>query len=50
MINFLEKLVAMIIAFCMGCYVTANYLDKPFVEKQKEKIKQKIRLIVLSKD
>jgi hypothetical protein len=37
MINFLEKLVAMLIAFCIGCYVTANYLDKPFVEEQKKK-------------
>jgi hypothetical protein len=37
MLAFLEKLVAMIIAFCIGCYVTANYLDKPFVEEQKKK-------------
>lgn len=40
MINFLEKLIAMLIAFCLGCYVTANYLDKPFVEEQKKKAKK----------
>ena len=50
MINFLEKLVAMLIGFCIGCYVTANYLDKPFVEEQKKKAKKNIENIIYSTD
>ena len=45
MVNFLEKLLAVIVAFCFGCYITANYLDKPFVEKQKKEIKKQIQIL-----
>jgi hypothetical protein len=39
MTSFFEKIIAMLVAFCVGCYITADYLDRPFVEEQKNKIK-----------
>lgn len=45
MVNFLEKLLAVIVAFCFGCYITANHLNKPFVEKQKKEIKKRVQIL-----
>jgi hypothetical protein len=46
MMNFLEKLTSIVVAFFIGCYVTASYLDKPFVEMQKTKIKNQIENLI----
>lgn len=46
MINFLEKLVSMLIGFCLGCYITANHLDKNYVEEQKNRLKDNIESFI----
>jgi len=38
----MKVLFTAIISFCCGCYVTASYLNKPFVEKKQSEAKESI--------
>jgi hypothetical protein len=38
----MKTLLVSIISFCYGSYLTANYLDRPFVERKQTEIKDYI--------
>jgi hypothetical protein len=47
----MRTLFAAIIAFCYGSYLTACYLDRPFVEKKQSEVKEYIvKLLTSSQD
>lgn len=48
--DFLKKIICIIISFCMGCYTTAVYLDSVLVEKQKQKIIKSLEKILFNPD
>lgn len=47
----MRTLLASIISFCYGSYLTANYLDRPFVERKQTEIKEyMVKTLTLSKE